>query len=889
MVWDLFGYTSGATIENVGLLNANITGQYGVGGLVGYNRYSSSIDNSYATGSVSGTANNVGGLVGYNISSNIDNSYATDSVNGNQAVGGLVGNTDSSSISNSYATGTIIGSGYNVGGLVGFNNLTSINNSYAIGNVSSSRGAVGGLIGLNYNSSSINNSYATGSVSGSTAVGGLAGYNQVNSSIDNSYATGSVSGSNWIGGLVGVNDYSGSITNSYAIGSVNGSSKVGGLVGWNAYSSTIDNSYATGNVSGSSNFGGLIGYDDGTNTLTNNWWYDSLSNGIGNYGPDTSSGHWQEAGSASDFYSSSQPVYSTWDFNGLWKGGAGVSYPTLIWQDMNNGSFIGGTASIPFLIHNVNQLQFMGYALNDSFQLDSDIEASATSGWNSGAGFMPVGNSSTPFTGTFNGDSYTISDLFIDLPSTNGVGLFGDTSCATIENVGLVNANITGQNGVGALVGYNNNSSRIDNSYATGTVQGGNYVGGLVGQNTNSSSIDNSYATDRVIGGSYSAGGLVGGNYNSSSIDNSYATGSVSGNYWVAGLVGTNYLSSIANSYATGTVSGGYWVAGGLVGGNTFGSVANSYATGNVSGTFNIGGLVGFNSSGNIINSYATGSLSGSNEVGGLVGYTYLSSIANSYATGSVSGGSYTGGLVGFDDSTNTLANNWWYSSLSKGIGNNASDTSVGQWQEAGGVSDFYSLSQPVYSTWDFNGLWKDGAGVAYPTLIWQDMNNGSFIGGTESIPFLVYNVNQLQFMEYAPSDSFQLALDIDASATFGWNAGAGFTPVGNSSTPFTGTFNGNNYTISDLFINLPTTNDVGLFGYTNDATIENVGLLNANITGQNNVGGLVGYNNSSSINNSYVTGGVNGGNFNVGGLVGYNNSSDIANSYVTGSVSGTY
>ncbi len=82
------------------------------------------------------------------------------------------------------------------------------------------------------------------------------------------------------------------------------SSVVGGLVGKNYNSSSIDNSYATGSVSGSTDVGGLIGNDDGTNTLTNNWWYNSLSQGIGNNGSNTSSGHWQEASSASDFYSS---------------------------------------------------------------------------------------------------------------------------------------------------------------------------------------------------------------------------------------------------------------------------------------------------------------------------------------------------------------------------------------------------------------------------------------------------------------------------------------------------------------------------------------------------------------------------------------------------------
>ncbi len=73
----------------------------------------------------------------------------------------------------------------------------------------------------------------------------------------------------------------------------------------------------------------------------------------------------------------------------------------------------------------------------------------------------------------------------------------------------FLTANITGQNNVGALVGYNRNSSNIDNSYATGTViGGGNYVGGLVGFN-NSSSIDNSYATGNVSGNDSKSAALL--------------------------------------------------------------------------------------------------------------------------------------------------------------------------------------------------------------------------------------------------------------------------------------------------------------------------------------------------------------------------------------------
>ena len=104
--------------------------------------------------------------------------------------------------------------------------------------------------------------------------------------------------------------------------------------------------------------------------------------------------------------------------------------------------------------------------------------------------------------------------------------------------------------------------------------------------------------------------------------------------------------------------------------------------------------------------------------------------------------------------------------------------------------------------------------------------------------------------------------------------------------TAFAGTFEGNGHTITGLNINRPTTDYVGLFGYTvNSATIRNVGLVNGNIKGQQYVGGLVGWN-DGSISNSYRTGAVNGTGSEVGGLVGYNDGS-ISNSYSSSSVTG--
>ena len=86
----LFGYTSKyAVIENVGLVNVSVSGNYDVGGLVGWNYYGT-VSNSYATGNVSGNYA-VGGLVGENYYGMVSNSYSTGSVSGYGDVGGLVG------------------------------------------------------------------------------------------------------------------------------------------------------------------------------------------------------------------------------------------------------------------------------------------------------------------------------------------------------------------------------------------------------------------------------------------------------------------------------------------------------------------------------------------------------------------------------------------------------------------------------------------------------------------------------------------------------------------------------------------------------------------------------------------------------------------------------
>jgi len=505
-------------------------------------------------------------------------------------------------------------------------------------------------------------------------------------------------------------------------------------------------------------------------------------------------------------------------------------------------------------------LQGMQGNLSGHYALGSNIDAGATLSWNGGEGFLPVGN----FTGTFDGLGHTISGLTINRSGTDYIGLFDSTSGSTIQNVGLVNADITGNRYVGGLVGENSSYGTISNSYSTGKVTGSGRVGGLVGWNYYGT-ISNSYSTGKVTGSGY-VGGLVGQNDSSGTISNSYATGSVTSSSGtdVGGLVGYNHTGTISNSYATGDVSGDINV-GGLVGYNDYSSVSNSYATGSVtssSGTY-VGGLVGYSYNSTIANSYATGDVSG-NTVGGLVGWNY-GTITNSYSTGSVTG-TYVGGLVGWNNGT--ITNSYWDTGTS------------GQSSSAGGtgLSTADMMTTSSFTNWDFSNIWWMNDGNTRPFLRSEYSRN-------------INNAHQLQLMSIGLTASYTLGKDINmeelSQASGLWNTTTGFLPVGNSSNKFTGTFDGLGHTITGLTINRSGTDNVGLFGCTDTATIQNVGLANVKVSGNSDVGGLVGYAYHATISNSYSTGSVSGDNY-VGGLVGTAGSSThISNSYSTGSVSG--
>ncbi|ADL07751.1 GLUG motif-containing protein [Thermosediminibacter oceani] len=153
---------------------------------------------------------------------------------------------------------------------------------------------------------------------------------------------------------------------------------------------------------------------------------------------------------------------------------------------------------------------------------------------------------------------------------------------------------------------------------------------------------------------------------------------------------------------------------------------------------------------------------------------------------------------------------------------------------------------------------------------------------GTQTDPYRIQTPADLNAVRNNLSAYYELANDLDM-AGFG-----NFTPIGTSSSPFTGHFDGKGYKILNLTINVSAAN-VGLFGYINNGGIvQNLGLENCNITGNavNYVGGIVGYLYNGTVQNCYTKGSIIG-QYGIGGIVGWFNIGIIRNCFSRASVTG--
>lgn len=192
-----------------------------------------------------------------------------------------------------------------------------------------------------------------------------------------------------------------------------------------------------------------------------------------------------------------------------------------------------GSQNDPYIIENVTDLQNVENDLAAYYELGGNIDASATSGWNGGLGFLPLGIAAD-FTGFLDGKGYFIDSLFEDDTSgTYGMGLF-QVNAGTIQNVGLTNCDITGASA--GSIAYKNTGT-ITKCFATGAVVGTGFTAGFVQWNLGS--INNCYTRCSVTGGSF-AGGFVQLNDTGGVIDDCYSTGAVSGATFMAGFCQSN-------------------------------------------------------------------------------------------------------------------------------------------------------------------------------------------------------------------------------------------------------------------------------------------------------------------------------------------------------------
>ena len=158
---------------------------------------------------------------------------------------------------------------------------------------------------------------------------------------------------------------------------------------------------------------------------------------------------------------------------------------------------------------------------------------------------------------------------------------------------------------------------------------------------------------------------------------------------------------------------------------------------------------------------------------------------------------------------------------------------------------------------------------------------------GTEAAPYLVSTAQELNNVRSHLDAHFRQVADIDLS---GFNAGEGWEPIGffdeHERAFFTGVYDGNGYTIVNLTIHDSARGQVGLFGVTYDAVLENISLQSADVEGAEFVGILVGIQFLGSIIECHVDGKAEG--YHVGGLAGLNYGGVIADSSSTVEVHGT-
>lgn len=314
--------------------------------------------------------------------------------------------------------------------------------------------------------------------------------------------------------------------------------------------------------------------------------------------------------------------------------------------------------------------------------------------------WTPIGTEDNPFSGSFDGDGYTISGLSIEVElesdsATVYLGLFGSVEGeSTTNRAEICDLTVEGSVEVGDAL--------------TATNQGGSYVGGIVGRAVNAdisgvvSKVEVNNAKDVSDRKTNATGGIVGDAYDV--------------HFTNCANLGSVYSS---NDYVGGITSGRVFTADGC------------YNSGTVSGVKRIGGIAGYTLNGTysceITNCYNTGMVIGDAYAGGIVGWMFYAygatdacTVENCYSTGWVlyagtDGYSYNGTLVGCNNGGDTYEVINCYATSEPAFGTNASSAASAQ---VIGDDELKELAATLGDSFkpDYGNV-NDG----FPVLSWQE------------------------------------------------------------------------------------------------------------------------------------------------------------------------
>ena len=366
-------------------------------------------------------------------------------------------------------------------------------------------------------------------------------------------------------------------------------------------------------------------------------------------------------------------------------------------------SGIAGAGATESHITTVADLQAIQNDLGGTYYLDSDLDLS-------GVSFTPLGNESTPFTGTFEGNGHAITYLTLNPESGTGVGMFA-CSNGTIRNLILKNISITSTcaDYVGGLVGWNkpagiisgitvmksavlgfrssdhvsedygliagrNDGSITQSSVQYGTVEAVYSSGGIAGKNRGTimdCSVDSCMIHCGMHGGGITGSGAEQGSVINCCVMNTTVTGRTT----LGAIAGLSIATSdvwvtIRNTTAIDcTICGVPDPArpdlsveniGGFAGTHGWGCIENCTISGTiVEGSKGTGGFVGTNGKGasicssHVFTATVISKGTDSKMIGGFVGYN-KGLITASTASGDVFGSSHVGGFAGYNTGTLT-------------------------------------------------------------------------------------------------------------------------------------------------------------------------------------------------------------------------------------------